>query len=207
MDRRTRSLAIHSTIDFALISLSCSRGTSFSKYKKQPKGKRKDTRHRYLPYRRHPSAHRTADARASAFQRAVQIRRHPQRLRRRYRKRWAHDSGWQHACHAGFHAPSDRAVASWPLLRVAPPRTVAQKLPRRPDQSWSTCRAPHFLHSRCDKYREQARLPEGTKTILDYARSEEVLAFFILVLRINNISHCVTFVCAFAVCVREGWGW
>ena len=33
IDRRTRSLAIHSTIDFALISLSCSRGTSFSKYK------------------------------------------------------------------------------------------------------------------------------------------------------------------------------
>src|SRR5712675_1935101 len=34
MDLRTRSLAIHSTIDFALISLSCSRGTSCLRYQK-----------------------------------------------------------------------------------------------------------------------------------------------------------------------------
>lgn len=206
MDRRTRSMAIHSTIDFALISLSCSRGTSFSKYKKKKSNgkekKGKNTHLRYLPCRRYPSAHRTVDARECAFRRAAQIRHHHRWLGRRYQKRRAHGSGWQHACRAGFHAPSDRAVASWLLQRVAPPQTRARRPPHRSHQSWSTCQAAHFPHSRCDKCLEQARLPRGTKrTILHYAGSEEVLAFFVLILRLDNVSHCVAFIRAFAVCV------
>ena len=213
MDRRTRSMAIHSTIDFALISLSCSRGTSFSKYKQKraaDQDKRKENTHlRYLPCRRYPSVHRTADARGCVFRRAVPIRRRHPCLGRRCQKRRAHGSGWQHACRAGFHAPSDRAVASWLLLRVAPPRTRAQRLPHRSDQSLSTCQASHFPHSRCDKCRERARLPKGKpkKNVLHYAGSEKVLAFFVLIVRFNYISHCVAFVRAFAICVREGWGW
>ena len=42
---------------------------------------------------------------------------------------------------------------------------------------------------------------EQKKTALYYAGSEEVFTFFVLVLRINNISHCVAFVCTFTVCV------
>ena len=127
------------------------------------KGKKKSIHLRYLPYRRHPSAHRTVDARACAFRRVVRIHRRPQCLLRHYQKKMAHGSGWQHACHAGFRAPCDRAVAFWPPLRVAPPRTWAQRFPRRSGQRWSTCRAAHFPHSRYDKYREQARFPKGTK--------------------------------------------
>ncbi len=37
------------------------------------------------------------------------------------------------------------------------------------------------------------------KTVLLYALSEEVLAFFILILGTNDVSHCVTFICTFAI--------
>jgi hypothetical protein len=50
-------------------------------------------------------------------------------------RRTVHGSGWRCACgHGAPHVPCNRAVASLPLPRVAPPRTWAQRLLRRSGQ-------------------------------------------------------------------------
>ena len=206
MDRLTRSMAIHSTIDFALISLSCSKGTSFSKHQKKAtkKGKKKKKTHIFdtfhvvdiPPLVVLPTGARARSGEQSRF--VVVI------------------SGWAVAVKKGGRmAPggSTHAAPAAMLQAIALSHLGFCCASRRRRQ-----RLKDFLVVQ-SRVRVRVKLlisrivavvsvlsrrvfqGEQKKTVLDYAGSEEVLAFIIIVLRINNVSHCVAFIRAFAICI------